>query len=410
MNDLALDDAMCGEIALYDIDVEAAKRNEILGNMINNHPLTVSKWDYYVTNTIEECLNEATFVVLSILPGTFAEMQSDVHEPETVGIYQTVGDTVGPGGVLRAMRTVPLYEFFAQKIKEICPDAWVINLTNPMSICVKTLYDIFPQIKAFGCCHEVFHAQEFLGMVVEEKLGLKSRPSRKQIEIDVAGINHFTWITEALYVNEKGEKIDIFPMLPAFIDRHFQAGIYHGKQKDQFKYDTYAYGNKVKMDLFRKYGILAAAGDRHLVEFCNNNWYLENLETISKWAIAITPVSSRIDRMNHRIQATLDVISGKEKLEVKKSAEEAIEMMKAILGLGDLKTNVNFPNMGQMRDFPRGSIVETNCIFSKDQLTPILSKSLGTSVNNLCLRNSLNIDSLYEGITKEIFKKFMHHS
>jgi alpha-galactosidase len=192
MNDLALDDAMCGEIALYDIDIEAAKRNEILGHMINHHPLTVSKWNYSVAQTIEECLNEATFVVLSILPGTFAEMQSDVHEPESVGIYQTVGDTVGPGGVLRAMRTVPLYEFFASKIKEICPNALVINLTNPMSICVKTLYDVFPQIKAFGCCHEVFHAQEFLGMVVEERLGLKSRPTRKQIEIDVAGINHFT--------------------------------------------------------------------------------------------------------------------------------------------------------------------------------------------------------------------------
>jgi alpha-galactosidase len=210
-------------------------------------------------------------------------------------------------------------------------------------------------------------------------------------------------------VNQKGEKTDVFPMLPTFIERHFQEGIYEGKHKDQFKYDTYAYGNKVKMDLFRKYGILAAAGDRHLVEFFNNNWYLENLDTIHEWAIAITPVSSRIDSMNNKIQTTLNIISGKEKLQIRKSSEEAIDMMKAILGLGDLKTNVNFPNIGQMSDFSLGSIVETNCLFSKDQLTPIPSKSLPTSVNNLCLRNSLNIDSYMKELKIEIFKKSMHH-
>lgn len=405
MNDLALDDAMCGEISLYDIDIEAAKRNEILGQMIYRHPHTVSKWEYSVATKIEDCLHGATFVVLSILPGTFTEMQSDVHEPEAFGIYQTVGDTVGPGGVLRSLRTVPLYEYFAKKIQEICPDAWVINLTNPMSICVKTLYDVFPEIKAFGCCHEVFHAQEFLGMVVEESLGLQFRPSRKQIEIDVAGINHFTWISEAFYVNENGEKMDVFPLIPTFIEHHFQEGIYEGLHKDQFRYDTYAYGNKVKMDLFRKYGILAAAGDRHLAEFFNNRWYLESPETIHEWAMAITPVSSRIESMNKKIQLTLDIISGKEELRITKSSEEAVAMMKAVLGLGDLRTNVNFPNQGQMSDFPRGTIVETNCLFSKDRLTPVKAKSLGTSVNNLCLRNALNIDSLYEGIKKRNFQE-----
>lgn len=79
-------------------------------------------------------------------------------------------------------------------------------------------------------------------------------------------------------------------------------------------------------------------------------------------------------------------------------------MMKAILGLGDLKTNVNFPNQGQIKDFPMGSIVETNCIFAKDKLTPVPSTSLGTSVNNLVLRNLLNIESLYKGIKKRDFK------
>lgn len=118
-------------------------------------------------------------MVLSILPATFREMRADVHIPEKYGIFQSVGDTAGPGGVLRAMRTVLIYEDYARKIKAVCPDAWVINFTNPMSACVKTLYGVFPEIKAFGCCHEVFHAQQILCSVLKETRGIAERNLNK---------------------------------------------------------------------------------------------------------------------------------------------------------------------------------------------------------------------------------------
>ena len=172
MSDLAIAEGLGGEIALYDIDIPAAGRNAAIGGYINADPAAKSKFEYRVYEDIGGALSGADFVAISILPGTFKEMKSDVHAPEKYGIWQSVGDTAGPGGVLRAMRTVPIYEGFARKIKEICPDAWVINFTNPMSICVKTLYDVFPQIKAFGCCHEVFHAQEFLCCALKELKGV----------------------------------------------------------------------------------------------------------------------------------------------------------------------------------------------------------------------------------------------
>ena len=168
MSDLAVAENLSGEIALYDIDMKAAERNAKIGGYINQDERTKSKFDYKLYERLEDALENADFVVISILPGTFKEMRSDVHAPEKYGIYQAVGDTVGPGGVLRAMRTVPIYENFARKIRDICPNAWVINFTNPMSICTKVLYDVFPEIKAFGCCHEVFHAQEFLTCVLKE--------------------------------------------------------------------------------------------------------------------------------------------------------------------------------------------------------------------------------------------------
>ena len=166
MSDLAASEDLSGEIALYDIDIEAATLNAKIGERINQNPNTVSVFDYKVYSHLDDALKNADFVIISILPGTFKEMRSDVHTPEKYGIYQSIGDTAGPGGVLRAMRTVPIYEGFARKIHEICPDAWVINLTNPMSICTKTLFDVFPNIKAFGCCHEVFGTQKFLVKVI----------------------------------------------------------------------------------------------------------------------------------------------------------------------------------------------------------------------------------------------------
>ena len=113
MNDLALTEGLTGEIALYDIDRAAALRNQRIGERINEHPEAKATWRYTVAETLEEALTGADFVAISILPGTFDEMAADVHRPEKYGIYQSVGDTVGPGGVMRALRTVPLFEGFA---------------------------------------------------------------------------------------------------------------------------------------------------------------------------------------------------------------------------------------------------------------------------------------------------------
>lgn len=408
MTDLALAEGLCGEIALYDIDVPAAERNRKIGARINESPETISKWDYKVYENIGDALDGADFVACSILPGTFDEMQSDVHLPERYGIFQSVGDTVGPGGVLRAMRTVPIYEGFANAIREHCPDAWVINLTNPMTACTKTLHDVFPEIKAFGCCHEVFHAQEFLCCAAEEILGVK-RPTRHDIQIDACGINHFTWITEA---NFNGT--DMLKLLPDFIDRFYEKGYCEqvGFKPQDFRGENpFLYGNKVKMDLFRRFGVLAAAGDRHLVEFMNKSWYIKDKDDAESWLYHFTSVDYRKKDREEKIAQSERIAAGEEKIPVKKSDEEVVELMKAILGMIPAHvSNANVPNVGQMPDMPLGSIVETNCVFSRDSVKPIAAKPLPKTVNALVLRNALNIENTYYGIKhrnfKEIFEAF----
>ena len=399
MSDLAVSENLSGEIALYDIDMEAAARNAKIGDYINRDPRTKSKFDYTLCEHLEDALKGADFVVISILPGTFNEMRSDVHAPEKYGIYQSVGDTVGPGGVLRAMRTVPIYEGFARKIKEVCPDAWVINFTNPMSICTKVLYDIFPSIKAFGCCHEVFHAQKFLTCVLKEIKGIDVQ--RQDIYTDACGINHFTWITEAKYRN-----IDLLALLPEFMDKFYEEGYYEeGDDRFAFKTDPFAYGNKVKLDMFRKYGALAAAGDRHLVEFMPNTWYLKDPETVREWQFGLTSVDFREKMQADKIAETIEMAEGRMEFPVVKSAEEAVDLMKALLGFKTVVSNVNIPNQGQMPQMPIGSIVETNCIFSNDQVKPVVSKPLPITVANLVYRNLANIEATYEGIKERDLNK-----
>jgi len=403
MSDLAVSEGLSGEIRLYDPDIEAARRNAAIGTRINENPAAKSHFDYSVCPKLEDALTGADFVIISILPGTFREMRSDVHVPEKYGVYQSVGDTAGPGGVLRAMRTVPYYEEFARKIRDICPNAWVLNFTNPMSICVKTLYDVFPGIKAFGCCHEVFHTQDFLTRVLKETRGIDA--DRTEIYTDACGINHFTWITEAKYQNT-----DLLALLPEFMNRFYEEGYYEGEDRFAFRYDTFAYGNKVKLDLYRKFGALAAAGDRHLAEFVSNLWYLRDPETVKQWQFGLTTVDFREEQQAQRVAETIAYASGEKPFPLNGSSEEAVDLMKALLGMKTIVSNVNLPNRGQMPQMPLGSIVETNCVFSNDQVNPVTAKPLPTAAANLVHRCCLNVDTCYEGIKErdlgKIFASF----
>ena len=261
MGDLALEPQLAGTIRLYDIDREAAEHNAVIGNRYSALPGAVGEWKYRAVDSLQEALTGADFVVISILPGTFEEMRSDVHEPEKYGIYQSVGDTVGPGGLVRALRSIPQIAEIAAAVRDFAPDAWVINYTNPMTLCVRTLYEIFPQIKAFGCCHEGFGTEKLLCAMIEDSLGV-SGVKRNELDVTVTGINHFTWLTRASW-----NGMDLYPVYRAFAEKYYESGFTDTPEKD-WRTDTFAYRNRVKFDLFLRYGAIAAAGDRHLAEFC----------------------------------------------------------------------------------------------------------------------------------------------
>lgn len=381
MSDLALCYKISGTVYLYDIDKQAAKDNEVIGNSIAKNNPDNANFKYVAADTYEDALTNANFVIISVLPGTFDEMESDVHSGEKYGIYQSVGDTAGIGGVFRALRALPIFFEFAEKIKEYCPNAFVINYTNPMALCVGALYKAFPEIKCFGCCHEVFGTQDFLCRVVTEELGIE-KPSRNDIKINVVGVNHFTWFTKAYY-----KDIDLFPVYSSYCNKHGKSGVEGWRGDNNWVNKSFTSTEKVKMDLFLKYGYIAAAGDRHLAEFCPPKWYLKDPETVSSWDFGLTSVKWRKEDLQRRLERKDRLLSGEEKMELEPTGEEGVHQMCALLGLNDFVTNVNLPNYGQIPNLPIGAIVETNARFSAGDITPVFAGNVPMPIKSLIDRN-----------------------
>ncbi|MCR4728739.1 MAG: alpha-glucosidase/alpha-galactosidase [Lachnospiraceae bacterium] len=385
MTDLARENELSGTIRLYDIDRAAAENNARIGNHISERPEAVGKWEYKVYDTLQDALTGADFVVISILPGTFDEMESDVHAPEKYGIYQSVGDTAGPGGMIRALRTLPMFVEIAEAIKAYSPKAWVINYTNPMSLCVKVLYHVFPEIKAFGCCHEVFGTQEVLAGILQREGYVSEKPDRHDINVNVLGINHFTWFDYASY---KG--IDLFPVYRDYISKHFNEG-YSDGNSEHWANKSFSCKHRVKFDLFNKYGLIAAAGDRHLAEFMPGDIYLKDPETVESWDFGLTPVSWRKEDLERRLERSRKLASFEEEVELKPTGEEGILLIKALCGLCRIVSNVNIPNTaGQIPNLPNDAVVETNAVFERDAIRPISAGELPKQIYDLVIPHVLN--------------------
>ena len=405
MSDIASCDDISGDVYLYDIDYEAAQYNEIIGNKFNECENAKSVWNYHASKTAQEAMSGADFVIISILPGTFDEMESDVHTPEKYGIYQSVGDTSGPGGIIRAMRTVPMYEEIAENVKKYCPDAWVISYTNPMTLCIKAMYRVFPQIKAFGCCHEVFGTQKILMAALEEVKGIKVE-DRSEIKVNPVAVNHFTWLTSAKYKN-----IDLFPVYAEYAKNNINKR--QEKNIDgNWMNNSFVCADWVKFDLFNRYGYIAAAGDRHLAEFCEGKWYLKDPETVKSWGFGLTTVKWRKNDLKERLEKSEKYRSGEMQVEINGTGEEGVNQIRAILGLCELVTNVNIPNSGQIPNLPLGAVVETNAVFRADSVTPVMAGEIPETIYPLVSRVCAEQEVLSTGIEQRnldmIFNAFVN--
>jgi alpha-galactosidase len=264
----------------------------------------------------------------------------------------------------------------------------VINYTNPMTICTRTLTRVAPQLKVFGCCHEVFGTQRLLASLVSQRLGLSPAPARHEIKVNVLGINHFTWIDRAFY-----QGVDLLELMRRHI---VQPGVMRAYTRPEVEgwNDWHRSAEQVKFALFQRYGLLAAAGDRHLVEFLPG--FTRSPDELFRWGVSRTPVSWRIERWQSAPQRTRDLMAGREPLSLGASGEEGVAQIKALLGLGDVITNVNAENRGQIANLPLRAVVETNARLSRDEVRPLAAGALPPGLQPLVARHVSNQELIVE--------------
>ena len=224
----------------------------------------------------------------------------------------------------------------------------------------------------------MFGTQRVLKGITEQMLGLKDI-ERSDIHVNVLGINHFTWFDYASY-----RGIDLFPVYRDYIDSHFEEGF---QEKDRsWMNSAFHCAHRVKFDLFKKYGMIAAAGDRHLAEFMPGDLYLKDPETVKSWKFGLTTVDWRKNDLKERLEKSRKLFEREEQVELKPTGEEGILLIKALCGLGRMVSNVNIPNTdGQISNLPVDEVVETNAIFDRNSIRPIMAGSLPQPVLDLIM-------------------------
>ncbi len=402
INDLGQCPDLGGEVALYDVDHAAAARNAEFGNRVMDRDDAVGNWRFEAYREMDAALSGVDFVICSIQDPPEETFKHDLDVPREYGLYQTVGDTVGPGGTIRALRAIPQYREIAATVRRECPDAWVINYTNPMTVCTRALYEAYPEINAIGLCHEVHPFQDLFAEIAERHVAAGD-VGREEIDITVKGINHFTWIDSAYWRDH-----DLYQYLDAELERRRPLPGYEpGDMADE----SYWVNNfQIAFDLYDRFGVLGAAGDRHLAEFVP--WYLaiDEPEEIQRWGIRLTPSSARVgeegpDKMEQ-------YLAGDEEFEFDDSWEEAVEIMRALVGIEPFKTHLNHPNEGQIPDLPTGAVVETNALLTGKGVTPLCAGGLSPQIRSMVERHVTNQETLieagFEGDLDLAFEAFLN--
>jgi alpha-galactosidase/6-phospho-beta-glucosidase family protein len=340
IQDVALNEELRGgTLVLHDINGEALQDMYEWGTRALDAAESYLKLEK--TRWLEEALRGADFVVLSISTGGLDATALDLEIPARYGVVQTVGDTVGPGGLFRGLRNIPVVVEIARSMEEYCPHAVLLNLTNPLTVLTRTVTKA-TSIKAVGLCHELFNT---LGM-----LSTMFDVPEEAINARVAGVNHFIWVTD-VSVHGRNVTDEAFRRISGGEAREISLSDADG-DTDPFT-NTWGF----RTELCRLYGYLPAAGDRHLCEFVPG--YLRDEKERERLDLRVTTVDVRRERLTADRESVRRMVRGDEPIPTGRSREEISDIMAAMWTGEDSVNIVNLPNAGQVRDVPLGAVVET---------------------------------------------------
>ncbi|MDU4889720.1 MAG: alpha-glucosidase/alpha-galactosidase [Clostridium sp.] len=383
-----LGDCMCTpalrdcEIALYDIDETRLEESEIILSAINkniNDGRSVIKTFLGVENR-KEALRGANFVVNAIQVGGYDPCTIiDFEIPKKYGLRQTIADTLGIGGIMRGLRTIPVMKEFADDMEEVCPDAWFLNYTNPMAILTGYMQR-YTKIKTVGLCHSVQVCSQYLlkNLDMEDKL-----EGRKEL---IAGINHMGWLLE-IYDKEGN---DLYPEI---------------RKRAAEKNATEKHWDMVRYEYIKHLGYYCTESSEHNAEY--NPLFIKSKypELIEKFNIPLDEYPRRCINQIAGWEKEKENILNNGEVTHKRSSEYASYIMEAIVTDKPFKIGGNVINSGLIDNLPADACVEVPCMVDAMGVNPC---HVGKLPPQLAAMNMTNINPQLLTIEAAVTKKKEH--
>lgn len=353
------------EIALYDIDVSRLEESYVviakMNECINDGRATIKK--YLGVEQRKDALRDADFVVNAIQVGLYDPCTIiDFEIPKKYGLRQTIGDTLGIGGIFRALRTIHVLKDFAADIEEVCPNAWFLNYTNPMAMLTGYMLR-YTNVKTVGLCHSVqVCSQDLL-----KSLGLEDKLEGRREKI--AGINHMAWLLE---ITDKDGN-DLYPEI---------------KRRAKEKNAGDKHWDMVRYDYIDKLGYYCTESSEHNSEY--NPFYIKpgRTDLIEKFNIPLDEYPRRcIEQIANWEKQYKEIMAGGN-IEHTRSREYASHIMEAIWTNKPYKIGGNVLNNGLITNLPKNACVEVPCLVDGNGVTPTYVGDLPTQ---LAAMNSSNI-------------------
>ncbi|TAM68171.1 MAG: alpha-glucosidase/alpha-galactosidase [Microbacteriaceae bacterium] len=312
------------EFRLHDIDETrlntARGVAESVARQLGAHPTINTHLDR------REAIEGARFVVNMVQVGGLAATKTDFEVPARFGLRQTIADTLGIGAIFRGLRTFPLLHGLATDIRELAPDALLLNYTNPMAMNVGYLSKVAPQVKAFGLCHSVFWT--IVGL--SEVMGVP----HEEVSWRSAGVNHQAWV---LSMERNGE--DLYPLLDEKI-----------RTDPELR-------RRVRVDMYRRLGYYPTETSEHSSEYVA--WYLKNTAEIERLRLPINAYIGISENNVATFEATKKALAAGAEIEFDtEAAEYAPQVIHSVVTGTQRHIQVNTANTGLITNLPTGAPVE----------------------------------------------------
>ncbi|MCH8230784.1 MAG: alpha-galactosidase [Chloroflexi bacterium] len=331
-----LQDIMCvpelsdSTVSLMDTDAE---RLELMGRFAKKLAGdTGTSIEIEVTSDRRAALAGSDYVLTTIRVGD--SFERDIAIPLKYGVDQSVGDTVGPGGVFKALRTAPVLLDICNDIEDVAPDATLLNYTNPMAIACWAIADA-TDVPTLGLCHSVQHTTADLA----DYIGAP----RDSVTGWVAGINHLAW-----FLRFEQDGVDAYPRL-------FEAM----ENPEIYSQDT------VRFEILRQFGYFVTESTRHMSEY--TPYFRTNEEVIDKFSLnqIRQDLQRRTARVDDHYTRLLDDVNSDKKLTAERSEEYACRIIEAMETGKPTVINANVPNSGLIDNLLDQSCVEVPVLIDK---------------------------------------------